>query len=182
MIDWLIDRLLNRQIAIKLLWRLLCDLCNPSILIWWFRLWIIPNTLDPLSKAFVIQYLVSYIRYIFLMPRILHQIHIFFNFRLGFSQPSPHASNCIRTKLLRHISVKSIYHWPARFWLLSSSYYPGYPMKKLTFITRREDQLCPTGLSTLLLTVVFQGGKPHTLVSGWSADRWDNLSCVRISE
>ena len=55
--------MINKLIAIKLLWGLLCYLCYLSISIWWFRLWIIPNTLDFLSKAFIIWCSVSYTRY-----------------------------------------------------------------------------------------------------------------------
>ena len=40
----------------------------------------------------------------------------------------------------------------------------------------------PTGFSTSPPTVVLEGGKPHASTSGRSADRLDNLSCVRISE
>ena len=110
-----------------------CFAIYPSISIWWSRLWIIPNTLDSSSKAFVIWCSVSYIRYILLMLRILHQIHIFVNSRLGSSQPSPHTSNHVsEPKLSRCAPVKPDYHQPARFWLLSSSNYPGYLMKKLT--------------------------------------------------
>ena len=119
---------MNRLIAIKLLWQLLCYLYYPSISIWWFRLWIISNTLDPPSKGFVIQCSVSYTRYI--LP--MHQIHTFLNSRLGSSQPSPHASNCIRTKPSRRIPVKLGCHWPTCLWPLSSNHYPGYPMRKLT--------------------------------------------------
>ena len=123
-----IDRLINRLIAIELLWGLLCYLCYPSISIRWSRLWIIPNTLDPLFEAFVIRCSVSYTRYTSLM----YQIHLFVNSKLNSSQPSLHASNCVsEPKLSRRTPVKPGYHQPARLWPLSSSYYPGYPMKKL---------------------------------------------------
>ena len=125
---------MDRLIAIELLWGLFCYLCYSSILIRWFRLWIILNTLNSLSKAFVIWCSVSYTRYTLLMLRILHQIHIFVNSRLDFSQLSPHASNCIlEPKPSTYIPVKPSCHWLARLWPLSSNYYPGYPMKKLTF-------------------------------------------------
>ena len=75
----------------------------------------------------------SYTRYTLLMLRILHQIYIFINFRLDFSQLSPHTSNCIsEPKPSRCTSVKLGCHWPARLWFLSSSHYPSYSMKKLT--------------------------------------------------
>ena len=120
---------MNRLIAIKLLWGLLCYLYYPSISIWWFRLWIIPNTLDLPFKAFVIWCSVSYIRY----TLSIHQIHLFVNSRLDSSQPSPHTSNCVsKPKSLRRIPIKPGCHRPARLWLLSSSHYFGYPMKKLT--------------------------------------------------
>ena len=110
-----------------------CSAIYPSISIWWFRLWIIPNTLDFSSKAFIIQCLVSYTIYTLLMLRILYQIHIFVNSRLDSSQLSPHASNRIsKSKLLRHKPVKPGGYWPVRLWPLSFSHYPGYPMKKLT--------------------------------------------------
>ena len=182
MIEQPIDRLMNKLIAIKLLWRLFCYLCYPSILIWWFRVWIISNTLDPPSEAFVIWCLVSYTRYTLLMLYILYQIYTFVNSRLGSSQSSLHISNCIITKLSRHISVKLGCHWPTRPWLLSSSHYSGYQMRKLTSITKEEDQLCPNGFSTSPPTVVFKGGKPHALTSGQSLDGFDNLSCVCMSE
>ena len=49
-------------------------------------------------------------------------------------------------------------------------------------ITRRGSRLRPTGFSTSLPTVAPKGCKTHVLTSGRSADRLDNLSCVRISE
>ena len=49
-------------------------------------------------------------------------------------------------------------------------------------ITRGGGRLRPTGFSTSLSTMAPKGGKPHALASGQSADRLDNLSCVRISE
>ena len=120
---------MNKLIAIKLLWGLLCYLCYPSILIWWSRLWIISNTLDPSFEAFVIRCSISYSRYILSM----HQIHLFVNSRLDSSQPSSHTSNHVsEPKPSRRTSVKPGGHRPTRLWLLSSSYYPGYPMKKLT--------------------------------------------------
>ena len=96
---------MNELIAIELLWGLLCYLCYPSISIWWFRLWIIPNT--P-SKAFVIWCSVSYTRYTSSMLRILHQIHIFVNSRLGSSQPSPHASNRVSEPSLQDVHPSSL--------------------------------------------------------------------------
>ena len=126
LVEQLIDRLIDKLIAIKLLWGLLCYLCYASILIWWFRLSIIPYTLDFLSEVFVIWCSVSYTRYTSLILRILYQIHIFVNSRLGSSQPSFHASNYIKTKPSRYTPVKPGHHWPTRLWLLSSSYYSGY--------------------------------------------------------
>ena len=38
----------------------------------------------------------------------------------------------IKTKPSRHSAVKPGCHWLVRLWPSSSSYYPGYPMKKLT--------------------------------------------------
>ena len=106
-----------------------CSIIYPSILIWRFRLWIISNTLDSLSEAFVIRYSVSYTKYTLLML----QIHLFVNSKLGSSQPSPYASNCVSDpKPSRRTPIKPGRHWPARLWPLLSNYYPGYPMKKLT--------------------------------------------------
>ena len=116
------------------------------------------------------------------MLSILHQIHIFVNFRLGSSQPSLYTSNCIRTKLSRCILVKPDCHWPTCLWPLSSSHYSGYPIKKLTSITRKGGQLCLIGFSTLSPTVVLKGSKPHALTNRQSVDRLDNLSCICISE
>ena len=113
---------------------------------------------------------------------ILHQIHIFFNSRLGSSQPSPHASNHIRIKFSRCILIKHSCHWPSRLWLLLFSHYPGYLKKKLTSIIRRGDRLCLIGFSTLPPTMVLKSGKPHALTSEQSADRLNNLSCIYISE
>ena len=137
---------MNRLIAIELLWWLLCYLCYLSILIWWARLWIIPNTLDPPFKAFVIRCLVSYSRYTLSM----YQIHLLVNSRLEFSQPSPHASNCVsEQKPSRRTPVKPGCHWPARLWLLSSSHYPGYPMKKLTSHHKRRRLIASNRLLNL---------------------------------
>ena len=174
--------MINKLIAIELLWALFYYLCYPSILIWSFKLWIIPNTLDLPSKAFVIWCSISYTRYILSMLHILHQIYTFVNSRLGSSQPNPHASNYIKTKPSRHIPVKPGRDWPTRFWLLSSSHYPGYPIKKLISITKKRGRLRLTGFSTLPSTMVLKGGKPHTSSSGRSADRLNNLSCIRISK
>ena len=113
---------------------------------------------------------------------ILHQIHIFFNSRLGSFQPSFYASNCIKIKLSRRIPIKLGRYWPACFWLLSCSHYLGYPIRKLMSITRREGQLRPTGFSISPPTVVLKGGKPNTSISRQSGNRLNNLSCVRISE
>ena len=99
---------MNRLIAIKLLWGLLCYWCYPSILIWWFRLWIISNTLDPSSEAFVIWCSVFYTRYTSLMLCILHQIHIFVNSRPGSTQPSPHASNRVSEPSLQDVHPSSL--------------------------------------------------------------------------
>ena len=141
---------MNRLIAIKLLLGLLCYLCYLSISIWWFRLWIIPNTLDSLPEAFVIWCLVSYTRYIPYMLRILHQIHIFINSKLGPSQPSLYASNCIsKPKPSRRTSVKPGCHWPARLWLLSSSHYPSNSMTKLTSHHKRRRPITSNRLFNL---------------------------------
>ena len=107
------------------------------------------------------------------MLSILHQIYIFINSRLGLSQLGPHAFNCIRTKSSRRTPVKPSRRTPVkpgchrstRLWLLSSSYYFSYPMKKLTSITRGGSRLRPTGFSTSLPTVMLKGGKPHALTS-----------------
>ena len=55
-------------------------------------------------------------------------------------------------------------------------------MKKLTSITRRKDQLRPTGFSTSLFTVMLKGGRFYALASDQFVDRLNNLSCVCISE
>ena len=75
-----------------------------------------------------------------LILSILHQIHI-------VDAPDTHLCQlwtrlfpdklsdiqlCIRIKLLRLIPVKPGCYQFARLWLLSSSHYPGYPIKKLT--------------------------------------------------
>ena len=117
-----------------------------------------------------------------LMLSILHQIHIFFNSRLGSFQPSFYASNCIRTKPSRRASIKLGRHWFTRLWLSSSSHYPGYLMKKLMSITRKGSQLHPTGFSISPPTVVPKSGEIHTSICRQSADKLDNLSCIRISE
>ena len=52
----------------------------------------------------------------------------------------------------------------------------------MSFFTRGGGRLRPTGFSTSPPTVVLEGGKPHASTSGRSADRLDNLSCVRINE
>ena len=174
--------MINRLIAIKLLWRLLYYLYYSSILIQWFRLWIIANTLDLLSKVFVIWCSVSYTRYTSLMFRILYQIYTFVNSRLGFSQPGSYVFNYIRTKPSRYTSIKPGCHWPTHFWLLSSSHYLGYLMRKLTSIIRKRSRLHSTGFSTSPSTIVLKGSKLHALISGQSTDRLDNLSCIYISE
>ena len=66
---------------------------------------------------------------------------------------------------LRHLATTLAIQW--RSWRL---------------ITRKRGQLRPIGFSTSLPTVAPKGGKPHALASGQSANRLDNLSCVRISE
>ena len=116
------------------------------------------------------------------MLRILYQIHIFVNSRLGSTQPSHHESNCIKTKPSRYIPIKPGWHWPTHLWFLSSSYYSDYSMRKLTSITRRRGQLHPTSFSTLPPTVVLKGSKPHPSISRQSIDRLNNLSCIYISE
>ena len=124
-----IDRLIKRLITIELPWRLICYLCYLSISIWWSRLWIISNTLNPPFEAFVIQCSVFFTRYTLSM----YQIHLFINFKYDSLQPSLYAFYCVsKPKLSRSTPVKPVWHWPARFWLLSSSYYPGYPIEKLT--------------------------------------------------
>ena len=116
------------------------------------------------------------------MLRILHQIHTFVNSKLGSSQSNFYASNCIKTKLSRRIPVKPGRHQSIHLWSLSSNHYPGYLMKKLTFIIRGEGRLHSTGFSTSPPIVVLKGGKPHASISKQSADGLDNLSCVSISE
>ena len=70
-----------------------------------------------------------------------------------------------------------------RQWPSLSSQYPSYPMRKLTsFFTRRGGQLRRNSFSTSPLTVLLKGGKFHASTSRQSADRLDNMSCVRISE
>ena len=46
----------------------------------------------------------------------------------------------------------------------------------------KGNQLYLTGFSTSPPTVAPKSDKPHALVSGQSADRLDNLSCIRINE
>ena len=168
---------MNRLIAIKLLWKLLYYLSQYFDLI----IQIVNYSKYSGSKVFVIQCSVFY-TYIPPLLRILHQIHIFVNSKLGFSQPIPYASNCIRIKPLKCKPIKPNCHWPTRFWLLPSSYYLSYPMRKLMFIIKGRNQLHPTSFSTLPLTVVLKDDKPHALTSRQSIDRLDNLSCIRISE
>ena len=116
------------------------------------------------------------------MLSILPQIHIFVNSMLVFSQSSLHVSNCIRIKFSRYTPIKPDCHYPTRFWPSSPSHYPGSPMRKLTSITRRKGQLRLTGFSISTPTVVLKDSKPHALTNRQSADRFDNLSCVHISE
>ena len=118
-----------------------------------------------------------------LMLCILHQIYIFYNSRLDSSSQNLHISNCIiKTKLLKHISIKPDCHWPAQLWLLSYSQYPDYLMRKLTFFIKEKSQLHLTGFSSSPLTMVFKSNKSHASISGQSADKLDNLSCICISE
>ena len=101
-----------------------------------------------------------------LMLHILYQIYIFYNSRLGSFSRDLHTSNyIIRTKFSRCILIKPDSHQPVHLWLLSSSQYPDYSMKKLTFFTKREGQLHLTSFSTSPPTMMLKGGKFHTLTS-----------------
>ena len=141
---------MDRLIAIKLLWGLLCYLYYSSILIWWFRLWIILNTFNFLSEVFVIWCSVSYTRYTLSRLCILYQIHIFVNSRFSSSQPSPYASNHIRTKPSRRTPVKPSHHWPTRLWFLSSSHYANYLIRKLTFYYKGKRPIASNQLLNLI--------------------------------
>ena len=137
---------MNRLITIKLLWGLLCYLYYLSISIWWSRLWIIPNILDRLFKAFIIWCSVSYTRY----TLSIHQIYLFINSKLNSSQPSSHASNCVsKSKPSRCTSVKPGCHWPARLWPSLFSYYPDYSMKKLTSYHKKKKPIASNRLLNL---------------------------------
>ena len=129
-----------------------------------------------------------------LMLSILYQIHIFdasyltpdTHLRQLQTRLYPAESSCIqsyiRTKPSRRTPVKPGRHRPTRLRPSSSSQYPDYPIRKLTsFFTRGGGRLRPTGLSTSPPTVVLESGKPHASTSRQSADRLDNLSCIRIS-
>ena len=152
---------MNKLIAIELLWELLCYLWYLNISIWWFKLWIISNTLDLPSKAFVIWCLVSYTRYTLSILRILYQIYTFINSRLGSSQPSFYASNCIKTKPLRHTPIKPGCHRPTCLWLSSSSHYSGYPMRKLTSYYNKRRPIA----SNRLLNLITNHGTQRWLTS-----------------
>ena len=163
---------MNRLIAIKLLWGLLCYLCYPSISIWWSRLWIISNTLDRSFEAFVIWCSVSYTRYISLsipdltlpsralMHPIVYQNQSFQNV---------HLSNPVAIGLpafgLHYLATTLAIQW-----------------KSWRLITSEGGRLRPTSFSTLPPIVAPKGGKPHALTSEQSADRLDNLGCVHINE
>ena len=54
--------------------------------------------------------------------------------------------------------------------------------KSWRLITKRKSRLHLIGFSISPPIMALKGGKPHALTSRWSADRLDNLSCVRISE
>ena len=125
--------------------------------------YLIPNT--------YLWYFISYIRYTFFST-------------LDSALPSRVFMHliAIRTKPSRCTSVKPGYHRFAYLWLTSSTHYPGYPIKKLTSITRGEDQLRPTGFSNSPPTVVLKGSKSQASKYRQSADKLDNLSYVRISE
>ena len=174
---------MNKLITIKLQWGLLRNLCYPSISIWWSRLWIIPNTLDPPSEAFVIWCLVSYTRYTSSMLHILHQIYIFVNSRLGSSQPNLHTSNRVSELSLQDVYPSSpvAIGLPA-FGLCHLANTLAIQWRSWYLIIRGGGQLRPTSSSISPPTVVFKGGKPYALISRQSANRLDNLSCVYISE
>ena len=141
--DWWIDQLLSNYYRN-------CSTIYPSISIWWFGLWIIPNTLDFLSEAFIMQCSIFYTKYTSLMLCILHQIHIFVNSRLDSSQPSPHAFNCVSVpKPLKHTPVKPGCHRPACFWPLLSSHYPSYRIKKLTSYHKKKRPIASNQLLNL---------------------------------
>ena len=158
---------------------MLCYLCYFSILIWWFRLSMIPNTLDPPSEAFVVRCSVSYTKYTLSM----HQIHTFVNSRLGSFQPSPHTSNCVSELSLQdvHLSSPVAISLPA-FDLCHLAITLAIQWRSWRLITEGGGQLRPTSFSTSPPNVVFKDSKHHALTSSRSLDGLDNLSYVRISE
>ena len=115
-----------------------------------------------------------------LMLRILHQIHLFVNSRLGSTQLSPHTSNCILEPSLQDVHPSSLVAIGLPANSLCIQPIPWLSNEEADVFTR-GGQLRPTGFSTSPI-VVLKGGKPHTSTSERSADRLDNLSCVRISE
>ena len=173
---------MDRLIAIKLLWKLLCYLCYPSILIWWFRrglfqiLWI----LYPRPLSFNAQYFipdthcwgsVSYTRYILLLILDLALFSQAF-IHLIISKPSFHDVHR-SSPVAIGLSVFG-YHYLATILTIQ--------WESWRLITRKRGQLHSTGFSTLPLTIVLKGSKSHALTSGWSADSLDNLSCVCINK
>ena len=113
----------------------------------------------------------------------MHQIHTFVKFRLGSSQPSPHASNCVSEPSFPDVHLSS----PVAIGLpIFSLWYLAITLaiqwRSWRLITKGEGWLRPTGFSTSPLTMIFKSGKPHALISGQFADRLNNLSCVRINK
>ena len=92
-----------------------------------------------------------------LMLSILHQIHIvdtpdthLRQLQTWFFSAKPSCiQSCIKTKPSRRTPVKSGRHWPARLWPLSSSHYPGYSMKKLTFYHKKRRPITSNWLLNL---------------------------------
>ena len=104
-----------------------------------------------------------------LMLSILYQIHIFdalyfttdthlCQLQTQFFPAKPSCiQSCIRTKLSRRTPIKLSRHRLARLWLLSSSHYLGYPMKKLTSYHKGKRPIASNRLLNLTTNSGVQG-------------------------
>ena len=163
---------MNKVIAIKPLWELLCYLC-----------YLIFQSDDSGCRLFQILWILHLRPLLFEAQYRTPDTHLCQLQTFFYPDESLYIQSCIRTKPSKHIPIQLGCYQPSCQWLLSFSQYLGYLMKKLTsFFTRGNGKLHSTGFSTSPLTMVLEGGKAHNSTSRQSADRLDNLSCVRISE
>ena len=118
------------------------------------------------SEVFVLWCSVFYTRYTPLIVRIWHQIYITVNSKLGCSQSSAHASNCVSESSLQdvHMSSPVAINLPA-FGLHYLGITLAIPWRTWRLITRGEGQLRPNGFSTSSPIVMLKGGKLHFLIS-----------------